>query len=92
MSNPFSRGVMMSPKIGNNLGSFGLIFIVQPLFKSVIFYSLCIIFSMFVSLVRIREVTFPRWLIRVYLRFFDIYWSKVKAIMSYKAAKPEVRT
>ena len=82
----------MSPKIGNLLGSFGLIFLVQSLFKSIIFYSLCIIFSMFMSLVRIREVTFPRWLTRVYFKFFDIYWSKVKAIMSYKAAKPEVMT
>jgi len=44
---------MMSPKFGNISGSFGLIIHAQ----SFIFHNLCIIFSMFVSFVRIRVDT-----------------------------------
>jgi len=44
---------LMSPKFGNISGSFGLIIHAQ----SFIFHNLCIIFSMFVSFVRIRVDT-----------------------------------
>jgi len=44
---------VMSPKFGNISGSFGLIIHAQ----SFIFHNLCIIFSMFVSFVRIRVDT-----------------------------------
>jgi len=48
----FNGEVLMSPKVGNISGSFGLIILAQ----SFIFHNLCIIFSMFVSFVRIRVV------------------------------------
>jgi len=66
----------MSPKFGNLLGSFGLIILVQSLFNPSFFIAYALFFSMFMSFVRIRIVTLPRWLTRAHFRFFDTHWSK----------------
>ena len=87
MRNPFSRGVMMSPELGNLLGSFFLIVLVQ----SSIFHILCMFFSMFVLFERIRVVTLPRRLTRGYFRIFGQIFEQNQAIMGWKTAKLGVR-
>jgi len=77
----------MSPKLGNLLGSFCLIVLVQ----SSIFHRLCMFFSMFVLFERIRVVTLPRRLIRGYFRIFGQILDQNQAIMGQMKAKLEVR-
>ena len=78
---------MMSPELGNLLGSFCLIVLVP----SSIFHRLCIFFSMFMLFERIRVVTLPRRLIRGYFRFFGQILEQNQAIMGQVTAKLEVR-
>jgi len=78
---------LMSPKLGNLLGSFCLIVLVQ----SSIFHRLCIFFSMFMLFERIRVVTLPRRLICGYFRFFGQILEQNQAIMGQVIAKLEVR-
>jgi len=77
----------MNLELGNLLGSFCLIVLVQ----SSIFINYACFFSMFMLFKQIRVVSLPRRLIRGYFRFFGQILEQNQKITGQMTAKLEVR-